>query len=102
MLLQKLPTDVVFIFKAMHIVAVHNFRAGGTTRGRIFTFSDYCMQGLSERFSTFYLWYLRIAFRMKVFLFENLFWLYERLFGFLRVTIDAESQSLVETHTSQL
>ena len=31
-LLQKLPTDLVFIFKAMHIVGLHNFRAGGSTR----------------------------------------------------------------------
>lgn len=42
-LLQKLPTDIVFIFKAMHIVAVHNMRAGGTSRNRILTFSDYCL-----------------------------------------------------------
>ena len=35
MLLQKLPTDLVFIFKAMHMVGVHNARAGGTTRKRL-------------------------------------------------------------------
>lgn len=40
-LLQKLPTDIVFIFKAMHIISVHNVRAGGTSRERMLTFSDY-------------------------------------------------------------
>jgi len=34
-LLQKLPSEVVFIFKAMHIIAVHNIRAGGTARNRL-------------------------------------------------------------------
>jgi hypothetical protein len=35
MLLQKLPTDMVFIFKATHMVGVHNFRAKGNTRRRL-------------------------------------------------------------------
>lgn len=43
MLLQKLPTDVVFIFKAMHMAGLHNFRAGGTTRTRLFNFTDYAI-----------------------------------------------------------
>ena len=42
-LLQKLPTDIVFIFKAMITVAVHNKNAGGTPRARILTFSDHCI-----------------------------------------------------------
>lgn len=41
MLLQKLPTDLVFIFKAMSIVGVHNFRSGGTTRKRLIAFTNY-------------------------------------------------------------
>ena len=69
-LLQKLPTDVIFMFKAIAIIAVHNARAGGTTRKRIFTFTDYCMQAMCERFSYFYLFYLRFHFRFKVLLFE--------------------------------
>jgi hypothetical protein len=28
-LLQRLPSEVIFIFKAMHIVGLHNARAGG-------------------------------------------------------------------------
>lgn len=47
MLLQKLPTDVVFIFKAMHMVGVHNSRTGGTTRSRILNFTQYACDGLS-------------------------------------------------------
>lgn len=35
MLMQKLPTDLIFIFKASHIVSVHNRRAGGDTRHRL-------------------------------------------------------------------
>lgn len=35
MLLQKLPTDIIFIFKATAMVAVHNHRAGGTARNRL-------------------------------------------------------------------
>ena len=48
MLLQKLPTDLVFIFKAMHIVGMHNFRAGGKTRNRLLTFTKYSCEGLAQ------------------------------------------------------
>ena len=41
MLLQKLPTDLVFIFKAMHMVGVHNARYGGSTRQRLLNFTEY-------------------------------------------------------------
>jgi aarF domain-containing kinase len=41
MLLQRLPTDMVFIFKAIHTVGTHNMRAGGTTRKRLVTFTNY-------------------------------------------------------------
>ena len=80
----------------MHIIGLHNFRAGGSTRDRILTFSDYCIQALCERFSTFYLWYLRLHFRFKLYLFENWFWAYERMFGFLRVSLDKESGAVLE------
>ena len=48
MLLQKLPTDVVFIFKAMHMVGVHNSRTGGSTRARILNFTQYACDGISQ------------------------------------------------------
>ena len=95
-LLQKMPTDIVFIFKAMHIISLHNFRAGGETRSRLMTFTDFCMQAMSERYSTFYLLYLKMHFRFKLFLFENMFSAYERLFGFLRVSIDKKTNELIE------
>ena len=82
----------------MHIVGVHNFRAGGSTRARIMTFSDHCMQAMSERFSFLYLWYLQVHFKLKLFLFENSFWLYERVYGFMRVKFDkADANKLIET-----
>ena len=82
----------------MHIVGVHNFRAGGSTRARIMTFSDHCMQAMSERFSFLYLWYLQVHFRLKLFLFENTFWLYERVYGFMRVKFDkTDANKLIET-----
>lgn len=54
MLLQRLPTDVVFIFKAMHIVGVHNARAGGSTRNRILQFTEYSCEGVSQNESYVY------------------------------------------------
>ena len=54
---------------------------------------------MSERFSILYFWYLQAHFRLKVFLFEHWFWLYERLFGFLRVFFDKESRLLIEQHS---
>ena len=97
-LLQKLPTDLVFIFKAMHIVGVHNRRAGGSTRARIMTFSDFCIQAMSERFSFLYLLYLRSHFRLKLFLFENAFWAYERVFGFMKVKFsESDATKLIES-----
>ena len=87
-LLQKLPTDIVFIFKAMHIVAVHNRRAGGTMRDRILTFTDYAIRAISQKYSIFYQWYMKTHFWFKLFLFEKAFWLYERMYGFLRVSLE--------------
>lgn len=81
----------MFIFKAMHMVGLHNFRAGGSTRDRLMTFSDYSIQAICERFSPMYLFYMRAHFYTKLFLFEQWFWAYERFYGFLRVTFDKES-----------
>ena len=39
-LLQRLPSQVIFIFKAMHIVGLHNARAGGNTRDRLLRFTN--------------------------------------------------------------
>ena len=84
------------MFKAMSMVALHNYRAGGRGRERILKFSDYCMQAMSERFSYFYLFYLRLHFGFKLMMFENCFSLYERLFGFMRVSMDGKDGNLLE------
>ena len=60
------------------------------------------MQAMSERFSVFYLWYLRSHFRFKLLLFEHWFWLYDKLFGFMRVSFDKETAQLVETNAQGL
>jgi len=95
-LLQKLPTDIVFIFKAMHIIGLHNFRAGGSTRARLLTFTDYCVEAMCERFSYPYLWYMKWHLAIKVFLFEHWFALYERFYGYMHVKFDKESQTMIE------
>ena len=89
-LLQRLPTDLVFIFKAVHIVGTHNSRAGGTTRARLFTFADYSLRGKCQREPYLYYLYLKIVFYLKVFLFENCFWLFDRFYGFKKVKFDGE------------
>ena len=98
-MLQKLPTDLVFIFKANHIIATHNARAGGTTRNRLFIYTDYCMKAMCEKFSHFYLMYLRIHFKFKVLLFEQWFSLYERLYGWMKVSMDKDGKKLLEETT---
>lgn len=45
MLLQKLPTDLVSIFRAIQIVGTHNSTAGGTMRQRLFKFTEYSIKG---------------------------------------------------------
>ena len=56
MLLQKLPTDMVFIFKATHMVGVHNFRAYGKggVRARLMKFTRHACDGLSLQYSPMY------------------------------------------------
>ena len=93
-LLQKLPSEVVFIFKAMHIVGLHNARAGGQTRDRLLRFSKESIRALSEKYSVFYRWWLQLKFWLKLFLFEKCFSLYRWLFGFLEVKFDDQNKAL--------
>jgi aarF domain-containing kinase len=85
-LLSKLPHDLVFIFKAMHIIGVHNKRAGGSTRDKLLTLTNHCIKAKSKKFSYMFDIWLRIKIWTKIFLFENALWLYKSLFGFLEVT----------------
>ena len=80
LLLQKLPSEVVFIFKAMHIIGLHNRRAGGTTRDRLLKFTDYSIEAISG--DNLYHATMRMGFRIKLMIFEKLFWLYKMVYGF--------------------
>jgi len=70
----------------MHIIGIHNNRAGGSTRQKLFTLTDYCIKAKSRKFSWAYDMWLRIQIWTKIFLFENALWIYKSLFGFLEVT----------------
>ncbi len=84
MLLQRLPTDMVFIFKAIHMVGIHNLRAGGTSRKRLVSFTNYACQGIAQDASIFYLWWLKAKLWLRLFVFEHCFWLFDNMFGFKR------------------
>ena len=53
-LMEVIPTDLLFIFKAMHMISVHNSRSGGTSRQRILTFSEYCIKAKTMKFTWIY------------------------------------------------
>ena len=74
----------------MHMVGVHNAKAGGSTRTRILEFSDYSCEGMSQNDSFAYRWYLKTMFRIRLFVFEHFFWLFEKMFGFMRVQTKLE------------
>ena len=54
---------------------------------------------MCERFSYLYLVYLRLCFRFKVMMFESWFTMYERIYGFMKVSMDSKDGSLVEELT---
>ena len=82
LLLQQLPSEVVFIFKAMHIIGLHNRRSGGTTRERLIQFTDKSIDAIAEKHTTLYQSSLKFAFRLKLAIFEKIFWLYKIIYGF--------------------
>ena len=93
-LLQKLPSEIVFIFKAMHIIGLHNSRSGGNTRKRLLQFTDDSIVALSYKHSVFYKWWLWIKFWFKLFLFEKAFWVYERVWGFMEIKFDEKNKAI--------
>lgn len=82
LLMQKLPQELIFIFKAMHIIGVHNKRSGGTTRDRLVNFTDSSIEALNEGSTKVYTTGKQIIFRFKLWMFEKLFWLYNIIYGF--------------------
>ncbi len=95
-LLQRLPSEVIFIFKAMHIVGLHNARTGGQTRHRLLRFTIDCIDALSYKHTVFYRWWLTLKFWIKIFLFEKCFPLFRYFFGFLEVKFDEQNRILDE------
>lgn len=82
LLMQCLPSEVVFIFKAMHIIGLHNRRSGGETRTRLLCFTNSCIEALNEPYSAVYQKYVKLKYRVKLWIFEHFFWLFNYLFGF--------------------
>ena len=78
-----MPSELVFIFKAMHIIGLHNRKNGGTTRERLLIFTDYSIEG-GENSKTSFLYksICKIMYRIRLFVFEKMFWLYLYIYGF--------------------
>jgi len=90
-LLSMLPSEIIFIFKSMHIIGVHNRVAGGETRARLLRFCEYCIEALSHGSLIRWMW-LWIRFYMRLFLFEYAFWAYRAIFGFLNFEFDEKNR----------
>ena len=88
-LLQLMPSEVVFIFKAMHIIGVHNRRSGGETRDRLISFTNCSIESLHENDTRLYQRLLKLGFRIKLWIFEKVFWLFNFLYGFKEYKIEA-------------
>ena len=70
-LLQLIPFEVLLIFKAMHLVTVHNKRFGVRNRLKFMRFTDEAINALSLSSSlTMAYWRYRLTFLIRVFLFE--------------------------------
>lgn len=95
-LLQKLPQELMFIFKAMHTVSLHNRRAGGDTRYRLFLFTQKALEADSLNKTWFQAFLFKMWVYFKIFLFENLYWVYRRIFGKMELKF-GEDGKLKET-----
>lgn len=82
----------MFIFKAMHTVSLHNSRAGGTTRLRLLLFTEKALVAASKQKNWLQAMLLRFLVYFKIFLFENLYWLYRKIFGVLEVRLGADGK----------
>ena len=91
-LLQQLPSEIVFIFKAMHIIGLHNARSGGQTRNRLLLFTKDCISAMSHKHSCFYRAWLTLVFWVKLYIFEKAFWLFKMIWGFVEVRFDERNK----------
>ena len=81
-LFQKLPQEIIFILKALHLCAVNNIRAGGNRRERLFKYAESALDGANEHMSPMGRTLSSWMWRMRIMIFEYAFWLYKRLYGF--------------------
>jgi hypothetical protein len=68
-LLQKLPWDIILIFKASHFVSIHNKRFGVGSREKFMSFTDSSIEALSKK-STMQFYFLKFQFYIRLALFE--------------------------------
>ena len=83
-LLQKLPWNIILIFKATHLITIHISKFGSTDRTKFLRFSNYWIQALSKSNSSLTYWYLKLNLYFKLFLFEYWFPLFKLI---LRLSI---------------
>lgn len=61
----------------MHIIGLHNRKTGGTTRERLLSFTDYSIDGgKHSKASSLYKFIFKLMYRVRLFIFEKIFWLY--------------------------
>ena len=89
-----MPSEIIFIFKAMHIIGIHNARSGGSTRHRLKQFTYDSIDALADHHTFFYRWWLLIKFWFKLFVFEKSFWLYQKLFGWVEIKFDENNKAV--------
>ena len=91
LLMQCLPSEVVFIFKAMHIIGQHNRRSGGETRTRLLSFTHSCIEAMNDQYTDIYQFYIKFKYRIKLWIFENIFWLFNKFYGFKEYEVPTET-----------
>ena len=81
-LFQRMPSEVGFIFKAMHLVATHHMRAGGGRRDRFMSYSYSCIEASNEGKSVLAKTVQSSLWRMRIAAFETAFPVFKAVYGF--------------------
>lgn len=80
-LLQKLPWDIILIFKATHLITIHNKKLGASDRTKFMRFNHYCLKALAGTDSRLSYWTLKFTLYFKILLFEYCFPVFKLFFG---------------------
>lgn len=80
-LVQKLPWDIILIFKATHLITTHIAKFGSNDRTKIFRFSNYWVQALVGSNTGISYWMLRLTLMFKILLFEYCYPLFKLFYG---------------------